>query len=169
MLHTCSESATVVYIHNWYIAATFNHTMRSTIISWCYSFSTRQNTEPTREHKGRRNQLCRYEFFTISRRWMHPNTVVTMPKLTNLCKPCKTMTSIQIPKKLLFEHIAQELGLYVSTIDVKNMSPNTFTASTTVTPTHHTTAPHNKKSNLLPWFYTNYRSSNWIHLQRCHS
>jgi hypothetical protein len=55
------------------------------------------------------------------------------------------MTSIQIPKKLLFEHIAQKVGLYVSTTDVKNMSPNTFTTSITITPTHRTPAPHNKK------------------------
>jgi hypothetical protein len=102
----------------------------------------------------------------FSRRWMHPNTAVTTLKLTNLCKPCKTMTSIQIPKKLLFEHIAQEVGLYVSTTDVKNMSPNTFTTSITITPTHRTPAPHNKKNNLLSWFYTNCRSSNWIRLQR---
>jgi hypothetical protein len=56
------------------------------------------------------------------------------------------MTSIQIPKKLLFEHIAQELGLYVSTTDVKNMSPNTFIAPITATPTHRTPAPRNKKA-----------------------
>jgi hypothetical protein len=63
------------------------------------------------------------------------------------------MTSIQIPKKkLLFEQIAQELGLYVSATDVKNMSPNTFTTSITVTPTHTTPTPHNKKATYYSDF-----------------